>query len=338
MTSSRRFARSGRLAALVLPCALLGASTAAAGEPEGLGPEPSDPDPIIGGFPTAVDEFDAVVALRTDGGRLCSGTVVAPQLVLTAAHCFADLREDTSITVHFGRDTSGMTMVSTDFAIHNQYCDPCTEETYDFAYVVLPEVYVPTDGYIVPITNQAEWNETMRVGNVVRLVGFGTDDPSGQSLGTGPQPKRQVTTTIDRFTRLGFEFFAGGFNRDTCSGDSGGPAITQLGNGQLRLAGVTSRGQTPCGDGGWYGVPFAALVWVRGRSGVDLLPPGCFGGDCVDTSIFADDEGRCTVAAPGQRWAPGWWLLMVPALRRRRSEDGRCRDERRTPAAANLSV
>ncbi len=316
MSLVRRSRTLARVFAVAVSWALLPATIAVAGPPEGLAPVPVDPDAIIGGFPTAPGTTDAAVGVGTNDGRFCTGTVVAPRLVLTAAHCLEDVATGSTITIFFGEDVTGMSMTSTEFAMHPRYCPVCTEERYDFAYVKLPQDYVPLDGYLLPITDQREWNETMRVGNVVRLVGFGLTDPDRQSV--GDKIKHEVTVTIDRFTSLGSEFFAGGFGRDTCSGDSGGPVVTQLGNGTYRLAGVTSRGGD-CGQGGWYGVPFTSLLWLRDHAGVDLLPVGCAAADCVDLTIANQDEGRCAVGQPGRPNGWGWMLLAVAvAVGRRR--------------------
>jgi len=286
-----------------------------------LGPLDSpgpDLEPIVGGVPTQADELDAVVALRT-ANQLCTGTLISPTVVMTAAHCLDDAAPNSTVTVQFGPVAGGGDSVLAErFGVHPQYCDQCTEERYDFAYVELSEPYVPEGGYVEPIVLQAEWDEAMRLGNVVLVSGYGTEDPLDQTPITEPT-KRKVTTTITDFTDQGFEFFAGGTGRDTCSGDSGGPAIVQLGNGLRRLAGVTSRGKVPCGDGGWYGVPFASLLWLTTETGVDL---GCIYAGCLDTRP-AEDEGRCSVGRPGS--GTPWALLLLIAGARARRSAGRRR-------------
>lgn len=277
-------------------------------------------DPIIGGVQTEEGRFDAVVALRNSRGSLCTGTLVTTQLVMTAAHCLDEHREGSPVRVFFGPDTDGLSMESLSFGIHPSYCEFCDTEVFDFAYIELPEPYQPIDGVIPPITDQFEWDEAMRPTRKVLLVGYGTNNPSTSS-GLREELKRDVSTTISRFSDNAFEFFAGGAQRDTCSGDSGGPAVVQLGSGQYRLGGVTSRGLKPCGQGGWYGVPYPVLTWLRDETGVDLLPPDCQLGDCLDLLPGTEQE-RCSVASPGQA-APGLPLLLVLlAARRRRGLTG----------------
>jgi hypothetical protein len=295
-------------------------------QPSALEPELPAADPIVGGERTGELEYGAIVAIFTSQSALCTGTVVAPRLILTAGHCLADLPPVSNLTVFYGNDVEpsgpSMSTAATGYGTHPELCrEDCKKEAYDYGYVTLGVDFVPPDGLILPITDQEEWDATIRKGGAVTLVGFGEDpdavDPL-DSLGV----KRKVDTTITRFSELGLEFFAGGDGHDTCRGDSGGPALVRLEGGTLRLAGITSRGSDPCGKGGLYGVPFAALTWVRDETGVDLLPADCEDGDCLDMSPPPEDERRCAVASPG-RAAPPWSLLLLLALLMRRPRRSR---------------
>lgn len=269
------------------------------------------PTPIIGGRSTEPGEFDGVVAIL-GGGGICSGTVVAPRLVLTAAHCFTGLGSDTTVRVAYGQTSFEDSVVASSWATHPLYCSECATDRFDYAYVTLDVDFVLPSGYTLPIVEQSEWDDAMRPGADVILVGYGKDAP-GDDGESGV--KRRATTTVRRFSSTGFEFFAGGHQIDTCNGDSGGPAFFRRADGELRLAGITSRGSDPCGDGGYYGTPYPALCWVRNETGVDLLGPGCGDCDCLDTSPPHDDHG-CAAERPASAWASLWLLALAVPLRR----------------------
>ena len=84
--------------------------------------------------------------------------------------------------------------------------------------------------------------------------------------------KRKATDKLSaQANRLGFdadlEFVAGRkqLGKDTCNGDSGGPAYIRIGN-TWKLAGTTSRATEDathnCGDGGIYGRVDKHREWI----------------------------------------------------------------------------
>ncbi len=273
---------------------------------------------IFGGDPVESGAWPAVVTIRTS--KLCTGTLVAPNLVLTAAHCFTPAPSGV-IHVDFG-DSIGdpdFTLVATDWATHPDFClpDTCDRDLHDFAWVRLPVDVDVTP--ILPITDQLEYDELMVDGHALTFVGFGEDEAQVTGI------KREVASNITSFNESGREFRAGGDGKDTCFGDSGGPSLGQLADGTWRLAGVLSRGGD-CGKGGIYGVPLPELCWLRDSSGVDLLPEGCAACDCVDIAPDRDEGCKCSAGArrtwadSGSKW--GWTTLPLLALlgwvRRRR--------------------
>lgn len=285
---------------------------------------PTPTTPIVGGQLVEAGEFDGVVALQAGNG-LCSGTVVAPRVILTAAHCLAELDPSTEVIVHFGNEINQGTVAAINWGAHPRFCPDCKADLFDYGFVELDTDFMVPDGYTLPIVTQDEWDQAMNKGKEVTLVGFGEDpNASGGSAGIGV--KRKVTTSIRKLSDAGLEFFAGGDQQDSCNGDSGGPAFVRVASGELRLAGITSRGSNPCGEGGYYSAPYPALCWVRDETGVDFIGGGCANCDCLDTAPPGDDS-NCAVTTPDSFEREPWWLLaivMLPigrrALRRRRAD------------------
>jgi MYXO-CTERM domain-containing protein len=269
-------------------------------------------DPIVGGDPTGPGEYDATVAILV-AGTICTGTVVTPRLIITAAHCLAGLPSSTPLEVAWGQEVTSQDRVpAAGFGVHPDFCPTCKKDIHDLAYVLLPSDFVLPE-YPLPIVTQSEWDDLMQPGTELQLVGYGAD--GSQTVDQGIGTKREVTTKMGDLTPKGLEFYTGGGGKDSCVGDSGGPAFATTKGGAMRLAGILSRGSDPCGKGGYYGVPYAGLCWIRDDTGIDLLEDGC-DCDCLHT---APDEKGCHVGAPPEPSA-GLALAVVAWIggRRRR--------------------
>lgn len=269
---------------------------------------PGDPSAIVGG--DATSGFAGAVAVSIDE-RLCSGALVSPTVVLTAAHCLDPVTNVERIRVYTGSSVEGDGVAGTKFGIHPRYCADCDEDRFDYGYVILNSAIA--DATVVePIATQAEWDDAMFVGNAVTVVGFGASD-SGE-MGR----KRETTTEIMDLSSTGWEFQAGGGGQDSCDGDSGGPAYVELADGTLRLAGITSRGSMPCGNGGFYGAPYPALCWLSEKTDADLRRDGCGSCNCIDTRV----ESGCRVAQPRSPSLTALLLLLLLVRRKSAARTG----------------
>ncbi len=277
---------------------------------------PPPPVPIYGGEVVEPGAWPAVVAI-TLGSSLCTGTLVSPTIVLTAAHCLESEPLLSSITVRRGDDVNFPVPVFKVAAIgfDPQFCGEksCKEDIHDYGFLVLTKPQNDLLEFPRPIADQDEWDELMAVDNTVTVVGYGLNE--GEITGI----KRQVEVPITKFSASGLEFQAGGMDRDSCQGDSGGPAFARLASGEYVLAGITSRGYT-CGKGGFYAVPIGGLCWLEQASGLDLRPPGCSDCDCINTDPERGDGCGCATseATSGATGALALLLPLALLLRRRR--------------------
>ena len=227
----------------------------AADDPDALPEDPGDLPPesrIYGGTDVASCGWPTTVNL----GGSCSGTLVAEDVVIYAAHCGANynyVRLGESAYNGAGR------WVGTERCEIYPGGGPGGGD--DFAYCVLEEPV--TDVPIVPILMGCE-TEVLQPGQQVTIVGFG-------NANTGPYGiKREVVAPIQWISSSG-EARIGGNGKDSCQGDSGGPVFVQLDDGSWRVFGITSYGGS-CGSGGYYSMMHNGMSWFEAETGRDLTP------------------------------------------------------------------
>jgi secreted trypsin-like serine protease len=83
-------------------------------------------------------------------------------------------------------------------------------------------------------------------GDVIAIFGYGYDENGASGVGTLRSGEMQVTDTDTNYILAIYE----GAGSNTCSGDSGGPALAQTSTGAWGIIGITSFGTVPgCGVG-----------------------------------------------------------------------------------------
>jgi hypothetical protein len=154
----------------------------------------------------------------------CSGTVIAPRAVLTAAHCLQG--QVGSINVFLG---SGPQQVSTSFAVHPSW-QPSASTQYDVAVITMPaDIGRPA----VPLLLSRD----AHVGETAILTGWGKDATG--NLAT----LRAGSATITAITAFTLQTTYTTTAGSVCQGDSGGPILLQE-SGTWSIAGVISANST----------------------------------------------------------------------------------------------
>ena len=265
---------------LTLVCGLLASSLALA-SPADVATEPADPK-IYGGTPVETCAWPTTVSVEG-----CTGTLIHPEIVITAGHCIEYGGAPSYAT--FGEDfNSPQRMVGIAECGHRS---DWYETGQDFAWCRLTEAV--DDIPIVPPLMGCEL-DALQVGAEVMVVGFGLADD-----GLGYGPKREVMTSVTAL--IDDEAWVGGDGQDSCQGDSGGPVFIQLDDGSWRVFGITSGGGA-CGGGGYYSMMQVGMPWFEADSGVDLSP-------CTDALGNWDPGPRCA-DAPYEPWsADGSWAM-----------------------------
>ncbi len=266
-----------------------------AGEIREFNDHPPAIQPIYGGSVVNPGDWPSVVAIDLNN-LLCTGTLITPRLVITAAHCLVSSPANSKVRIALGDQSPQPAFETTaeSYGLHPDFCndtDTCKSDLFDFAYIVLKD---PVPAELPPatiMTTQDQWDDLMRVDAAVTLVGFGNDENWVSGI------KREADTVITRFSETGLEFQAGGMGIDSCQGDSGGPAFILDKGGNPLLVGVLSRGYA-CGEGGFYGIPSSVLCWISDESGIDVRPSGCEACDCLDPDPERSGCDRCAVNSP----------------------------------------
>ncbi|MDY0001798.1 MAG: serine protease [Polyangia bacterium] len=258
----------GGIPALAGCGALAGAPAAGATDEDGETAAESRRQPIINGTLDTQPAHRAVVALTYGAGaqNFCSGTLIAPDVVLTAGHCLRSVTPGT-VYVYFGSDVDqgGQWVSVAEVMPHPRYDGDAY--TFDLGLLRLAEA-APADATPIPFLPATLGLQTADEGAAVEFVGFGRTESftSGRKL-TVPGTVGKVCDGPEVCSLGAGQVVPGAFGYSMapggpCSGDSGGPAFILRG-GVEHVAGVTSYGDENCA---YYGVstrPDAYAAWIE---------------------------------------------------------------------------
>lgn len=277
---------------------------------------------IIGGTPVKPGEFPAVVAITvdvTDGRSICTGELVTPEWILTAAHC-----ADPST---FGYDTDGQllahmevhfhttavmvvpgTVVAPDRLVVNPAYLTSAGGLHDIALVHLATAVTDVDPLAVNFDPARA-----AIGTPTTQVGFGvyTDGGIDGTAGEERVITGQAVRSCDDFggasllgddRRLCFDSSDG---KAQCFGDSGGPALATIAGAQV-VIGITEAADVDCAN---HSVDTAldterAFVLANAPDVLAVEPPADGSGDHTETP----EPGGCSTNGAKGGWM---WILAM---------------------------
>lgn len=206
---------------------------------------------ISGGAPPASGWAARSIVMVIDShGDLCTGTALARDLVLTAAHCVARKK-----TYEVKLYQTGTAITVRSVAIHPRFDFANYAASRATADVALIKLAAPLPNVVVPAVLAAA--RRVKVGETITIAGFGTvTDHGAAGLGVPRMAKLTVTgkpgslqiRLYDPATRN----LRGGLGG--CTGDSGGPAYEGEGPRVIGVVSWTTAAENEEGCGGLTGL------------------------------------------------------------------------------------
>lgn len=249
--------------AMGLALVLVGAPVAPADEKPAAGPKarPS----IIRGTSASIADFPWLAAIRYKGRRLagsCTGTVVAPRVILTAAHCLlregGGVRKAANFTAYTGTADLKRAAPSNIAGIRTALTFPDYDPGKNLGDVGLLVLSTPASAPALPIATPAE-AALFAKGTPIAIAGWGVTRARSNRP---PTVLRKAETTIQGVgycKRQAARFLPvyspanqlcatapPRFEVGSCHGDSGGPAIARRSDGSPVQVGIVSAGEPDC--------------------------------------------------------------------------------------------
>jgi Trypsin len=226
---------------------------------------------IVGGKTTTITKWPwqaAILSGESGNGYLrqfCGGSLVAPNVVVSAAHCFYDDATNSfppaSFDVVTGRtvlsSTTGQELDVTDYffpvdGVGDPLYNPDIDEQFDVVFIELASPSVSRTIRIAGPSERAVWT----AGRAAFATGWGALNDGDAQLFPDDLREVQIGVIGDSTCASGPVYGASGLffpatmvcagvlagGKDSCQGDSGGPLVVPIAGGGFRLVGDTSFG------------------------------------------------------------------------------------------------
>jgi trypsin len=282
---------------------------------------------VVGGNDAAPGEYPYVAHIVIDRSFQCTGTLVTPLYVVTAAHCGSlapggivnvpigqpgqlielsiGAHETPSATLLGGYESDGEEHVASAVFVNPGWAG-LGSVSHDAAVI---ELDTPSSKAPVKIASEAE-RSLWTAGTLATIAGFGVTESGGEQPDVLQEARvpivaDEVAAQAYPYLVEGVDPLFGGFESetqvaagfpqggvDTCQGDSGGPLLVPAGS-EMRLVGDTSYG-AGCAEPGFPGV-YGRLADATMREWIRSIAP-----DAISTGSTSASTGS-TSAKGGKK-------------------------------------